>query len=82
MISCGTDSKGKGCGANQRIKDTTYLQTHWYETPTGCTGGDMWHRGEGRWVCNRCGKENRLYDKPEVMNLKGLFAEVLEVYED
>jgi hypothetical protein len=37
-----------------QIRSLTYIQTHWYETPYGCTGGDLWREGEGQFDCPKC----------------------------
>jgi hypothetical protein len=62
-----------GCGKTHRIKNCVAVQTHWYEGPSGCIGGDMWHEGELHFVCPETGDRNRLlfsnndvpYDKRE-----------------
>jgi len=64
---------GKGCGAEHVISELEYIQTHWYEEPYGCTGGAMWHEGEGNFICPSCGHRNRLYNRPEIDVLKDLF---------
>lgn len=49
-----------GCGRTHRIKDCVAIQTHWYTSPSGCTGGDYWNIGEMQIICpvtdvkNRC----------------------------
>lgn len=73
---------GKGCGQKFFIKNLQYIQTHWYETPSGCTGGDIWHEGEGQFVCPCCGHINRLYHRPGFQNLKHLFKSVIDRHED
>lgn len=47
------------CGKKTKLKNLTLLQTHWYEGPYGCTGGDHWHRGEKQYECPKCGQINR-----------------------
>ncbi len=74
LVKCGW------CGAESEIGQLTYIQTHWYEHPYSCTGGDRWHPGEGQWKC-ACGKRNRLFNKPGIEKLKRLFANVEDVYE-
>jgi len=49
----------KGCGSLLKIKELTYIQTHWYEYPWGCTGGDRWWEGEANFICPNCGIRNR-----------------------
>ena len=73
---------GKGCGRKYFIKKIDFIQTHWYETPSGCSGGDMWHEGEGQWVCPSCEHLNRLYDKPEITALKSHFLSVVNQHRD
>jgi hypothetical protein len=59
VIECRGTFYQKGCGEKLPIKDLTYIQTHWYESPWGCTGGDSWHEGEANFVCPKCGARNR-----------------------
>ncbi len=71
---------GKGCGSLHAVADAVYIQSYWYESPHGCTGGDMWHLGEGGWICPSCGHENRLYETPEIEKLKPLFKKTENSY--
>ncbi len=50
-----------GCGRSHKIKDCHLIQTHWYERPHGCSGGDTWHQGEMQFVCPDTDNKNRLY---------------------
>lgn len=58
-IKCYGSQAGRGCGKNINVKDIELIQTYWYESPWGCTGGDTWHRGESNFICPKCGKRNR-----------------------
>lgn len=78
LVACSKDSYGNGCGMAAKIGELTYIQTYWYESPHGCTGGDHWHAGDGEWKCTHCSKLNRLYDKPEIQKLKHLFKDVVD----
>lgn len=79
LLTCTSQiATGKGCGARHRVGDLVYEQTHWYEDAHGCTGGDRWHQGEGRWECPTCGHVNRLHASPEVVELKRHFLRVEE----
>jgi len=50
------------CGKRTPIKKVLVLRDHWYETPSGCTGGDMWHRSdENHWYCPHCESWQRAY---------------------
>jgi DNA-directed RNA polymerase subunit M/transcription elongation factor TFIIS len=49
------------CKRHTQVRLLTYLQTHWYVSPSGCTGGDYWNSGEGQFVCPKCDYTNRLY---------------------
>lgn len=69
------------CGRRTRVSRLVYLQTHWYVTPHGCTGGDYWRPGEGQFDCPKCGARNRLYDRPDVVALKPYFAATEDVYD-
>jgi hypothetical protein len=68
------------CKASHEIEALTYIQTHWYVRPYGCTGGDYYNAGDGQWDCPLCGVKNRLYDKPEIMALRARFRATLECY--
>ena len=68
------------CGLHHMVGGLTYVQTHWYVRPYGCTDGDYWKQGEGQWDCPACGNNNRLYDKPGIVVLKRLFAKVIDCY--
>lgn len=49
-----------GCGKLHKIKDCIAIQTHWYESPHGCTGGDTWHTGEIQIICPITDNKNRI----------------------
>lgn len=68
------------CGANYAIGDLVYIQTHWYVTPSGCCEGDYYRSGEGQWDCPTCGRNNRLYNKPEIEKLERHFKSILSCY--
>jgi len=72
------------CGKGTQLKNLTYTQTHWYESPSGCTGGDLWHSGEGNITCPKCGCRNRLireYGESFVQH-KHLFGNIADDYDD
>jgi hypothetical protein len=82
LVKCTSQvATGKGCGALHPIKDLTYIQTHWYVSPYGCTGGGYWNEGEGAFVCPTCGHRNRLYASPAVEKLKPYFKTVEKEYD-
>jgi hypothetical protein len=58
-IVCVGNFYNKGCGTRLQIKNLTYIQTHWYESPWGCTGGDTWHESEANFICPKCKARNR-----------------------
>lgn len=68
------------CKGSFEICSLVYIQTHWYVTPHGCTGGDYYNAGEGNWDCPQCGVSNRLYNNPKVESLKHLFKWIQECY--
>ena len=70
------------CGQTSKIKDLTYIQTHWYVSPSGCTGGDYWNEGEGQFKCPHCDQTNRLYNKPDITKLKYHFKEIVDTQDD
>lgn len=83
LIRCTSQiATGKGCGELHPISTLEYIQTHWYVSPHGCTGGDYWKESEGQWICPSCGHRNRLYASPEIEDLKSSFASVVKVHED
>jgi hypothetical protein len=82
LVQCTSNNFGKGCGMGMQIKDLDYIQTHWYEQPHGCMGGDTWHSGEGRFKCPHCGHTNRLYDRPDIEKLKHLFKATINEHKD
>lgn len=81
LITCTSDSYGKGCGHRQPVGTTIYIQSHWYVEPHGCTGGDYWKEGEGQFRCDSCGKISRLYDCPEITAMKYNFASIEKVHD-
>lgn len=78
LVQCTDNNHGKGCGMALKVGELTYIQTHWYESPHGCTGGDIWHQGEGQFFCPHCNHRNRLYDRPEIEKLKHLFKDSVD----
>jgi hypothetical protein len=80
------------------ISNITLYQTHWYVSPSGCSGGDYWKEGECQFVCHHCDTANRLLFKQkwddkllshvsksnDVFQLKyhGKFKEVIDTHED
>ena len=82
LVRCESSVNGKGCGAGFEIRELVYIQTHWYEGPHGCTGGDNWHAGDGEFDCPTCDLRNRLYTRPDVMKLKRYFGSVVEEHTD
>lgn len=73
-------ANGRGCGAWTKVKYATFIQTHFYISPHGCTGGDYWLPGEGRSNCGACGKEVRFYVSPEAGALKYFFKDIKDDY--
>lgn len=82
LVACTSSVYGKGCGMALEIGELTYIQTHWYERPHGCMGGDTWHESYGEFVCPHCGVRNRLYNRPEIQYLKRHFKSVENEYKD
>lgn len=81
-VQCLGRNGGGGCKKRTRIASLTYIQTHWYTPPSGCTGGDYWNDGEGQFVCPKCGELNRLYNRPDVEGMSGAFKEINKTYDD
>lgn len=78
FVKCEDNNYGKGCGRKSRLRNLTYIATHWYTEPYGCTGGDYWSEGEGQFDCPHCGHRNRLYNRKEVQALKHHFKAVVD----
>ncbi len=78
QISCGE------CHTVSNIGDMVFIQPHWYESPHGCMGGDMWHqcKDDGFAVCPHCKSELRLYKHPELLAQKYNFKEVVDRHKD
>lgn len=51
------------CGAKTPIGELTYRQTHWYERPYSCSGGDCYHESNGEIKCPKCGRITQLRDE-------------------
>lgn len=81
LVRCESSSEGKGCGMAMEVRELTYIQTHWYTAPHGCTGGDYWNQGEGQFVCIHCGVRNRLFDRKPIEALKYHFKDVKKEYD-
>jgi hypothetical protein len=47
-------AKCSWCGEESPLSAITLIQTHWYTSPHGCTGGDYWNVGERAWECPAC----------------------------
>lgn len=82
------------CKQQSVISTLTYIQTHWYERPYGCSGGDRWRQGEGQFECPHCSQINRLLRTGEtnryiirdgkhagVERLQRYFAATVETYD-
>jgi hypothetical protein len=81
-IVCEGNVHGKGCGAVHKIKDLTYIATHWYVRPYSCTGGDYWNEGEGNFICPSCNHRNRMFDREHYQRLKRHFGRVVDEHKD
>ena len=61
-ISC------ESCDKSHPIQSLTLIQTYWYTSPHGCTGGDYWSKGEMEFICPETKVVNRIlfnnYDVP------------------
>jgi hypothetical protein len=69
-----------GCGSELPISSLTYIQTHWYTEPSGCTQGDYWSAGEGQFYCPACKVVNRLGRRHDVVALKEFFGDIEDVH--
>jgi len=82
VICESNQAHGTGCGAGFYIDELEYIQTHWYERPHGCTGGDNWHSGEGNFICPKCGHRNRFLNRQDIEKMKYKFKSVKDEHED
>ena len=69
------------CNEDTQIQNLTYIQTHWYTPPRGCTEGDYWNEGEGQYDCPHCKVRLRLFKLPEIMAMKRLFKEIIKEHD-
>ena len=77
-VKCKTSAiYGVGCGATHSISTLDYIQTYYYVSPYGCSGGDYYKPSEGQFICPTCGRRNRLYDRPEIEELKHAFRSIV-----
>jgi len=89
LIDARSSIKCCSCSATHLIATQEYIQTHWYTSSHGCTGGDYWNTGEGNWRCPSCGFLNRFdaekdkyatipnsFYRPEIVSLKNKFGRV------
>jgi hypothetical protein len=75
---CHKEGFSKGCGAEHKICNLTYIRTHHYVRPYGCTEGDYWVESEGAFICPSCGHRNRTYERKEIQALQHLFKNIVE----
>lgn len=68
--------KCRFCKKTNRIRQLTYIQTYWYSREAY---NEDWIEGEGRFVCLKCDQLNRLYDQPEVEELKEYFYTIEKI---
>lgn len=80
LVRCESSPAGKGCGMAMEIRELTFIQTHWYTPPSGCTEGDYWNQGEGNFICIHCGVRNRLHNRKAIQDLKDRFKSVEKEY--
>lgn len=60
------------CSRITKLANVIFIQTHWYESPYGCTGGDNWYSGEIQLACPKCGVRHRLINETKT----GLMAKL------
>jgi len=70
----------RGCGEVHKVQNTNIIQTHYYISPHGCTGGDYWLSGERQLECSDCGAINRLINE-ENLPASSYFKEVTLTHE-
>ena len=60
------------CKKRSQLSRWNFLQTHWYEAPYSCAGGDTWHQNETEVcyvACPKCGKWNYIYNHPQKVRI-------------
>jgi hypothetical protein len=70
---------GTACKKESKIKDLTYIQTHWYDNEAY---NEHWACGEGNFICIHCGYRNRLYNREYFEELKYSFKNKIDEYKD
>lgn len=80
LVECTNNCYGKGCGKKKQIKNLVYIRTFWFRRGLGYED-DSWNAGEGNFDCPNCGHRNRLYDRPEIQELKDCFSKIMDEYE-
>lgn len=53
----------KSCGKKSKLSTVILVQTHWYTSPHGCSGGDYWNSGERNLICPKCHVRHRMIEK-------------------
>lgn len=73
--------KCKSCNEESQLRKVIFIQSHWYEGPYGCTGGDQWYSGECNLLCPCCGMTHRLLSEESIDEFtKFKYAEPKDVY--
>ena len=78
-----TEVSCSSCGTKHEIQNVVYLRTHFYVSPHGCTEGDYWstHTDEFQYKCPSCDAHWRVLRDQQLMALRHLFKETVEVHE-
>lgn len=63
------------CKKRFKVSTITLLDKHYYEEPTGCTGGDYYTHGEYAFKCPKCNIINRLLGLSKHHDGKSMFTE-------
>ena len=71
------------CEKRTRLDSLIFVQQHYYEPPTGCTGGAYWVKDNNSsyFICPKCESENRICcrrrkDEELLLENKRLFLEI------
>ena len=67
------------CRKRSHLGRWSFIQTHWYEAPYSCFGGDQWHRDETKSchiACPACGAWNYIHNHAQ----KALIVKTLDGY--
>lgn len=81
----------KHCHKRSRLGRWGFIQTHWYESPYSCSGGDVWYQNETdecHIVCPECKRWNYVFTHPqktlvvETLSKRGIYPSDIFAFVD